>query len=77
MKVHITLADINICSQVIPITCNFTVVDVSGIKGNELPLAVKGTEPPCILFKCSTVRKLKTHQESLMKRQGIEGEARV
>jgi hypothetical protein len=79
MKVHIALVDINICPEVIPITCkstNFTVVDVSRIKANELPLAVKETEPPCILFKCSAVGKLKTHQESLMKRQGTEGEAR-
>jgi hypothetical protein len=79
MKVHIALADINICSQVIPITCKRTdfTVDVSAIKANELPLAVKGTEPPCILFKCSAVGKLKTHQGSLMKRQGMEREARV
>jgi hypothetical protein len=74
MKVHIALVDINVCSEEIPITCkptNLTVVDVSRIKTNELPLAVKGSEPPCILFKCSAVGKLKTHQESLMKRQGI------
>jgi hypothetical protein len=71
MKVHIATADINICSAVIPLTCrltDFAVEDISRIKANELPSAIKAIEPPRVLFKCWAVRKSKTHQESLMKR---------
>jgi hypothetical protein len=78
MKVHIAKADINICSAEVPATCrltDFAVEDVSRIKANELPSAVEGIEPPRVLFKCWAVRKLKTHQESLMKRREKEGEA--
>jgi hypothetical protein len=72
MKVLIATADINICSAVVPASCRLTdcaVEDVSRIKANELPSALEGIEPPRVLFKCWAVRKLKTHQESLMKRR--------
>jgi hypothetical protein len=72
MKALIATADINICSAVVPASCRlngWAVEDVSRIKANELPSALEGIEPPRVLFKCWAVRKLKTHQESLMKRR--------
>jgi hypothetical protein len=78
MEVHIAAADINICSAVVPASWRLTdcvVDDVSRIKADELPPALKGIETPRVLFKCWAVRKLKTHQESLMKRREKEREA--
>ena len=77
MKVLIATADINICSAVVPASSRLTdcaVEDVSRIKANELPSALEGIEPLRVLFKCWAARKLKTHQESLMKRREKERE---